>query len=164
VATETAIAAGMHPVVVVLGAYADDLKQELSGLPVSQVRNEDWATGMAGSLVTGLQATTELAPAVDALIFMVCDQPFVTTSLLHKLLTARQESGKPIVASKYAGISGTPALFGKEVFPALRELTGDAGAKRLIKQFGDRVVSVDFPKGHIDIDTKNDYDTFMQQE
>ncbi len=161
-AAETAILSGMQPVIVVTGAYTDEITRVLSGLPITQVWNADWATGMAGSIKTGLKAATELAPALDALIFMVCDQPKVTTTLLLNLLEKQQETHKPIVASAYMDILGTPALFTSEFFQALLELSGDSGARKMIKTFGDQVASIDFPEGIIDIDTKNDYASFIQ--
>ena len=161
-ATKTALLSGMQPVIVVTGAYADELSGELSGLPITLARNEQWAKGMAGSLITGLKAATELAPDIDALIFMVCDQPKVTTTLLLNLLMEQQETKKPIVASGYLNILGTPALFTREVFPVLLHLSGDTGARKLISNFGDQVASVAFPEGYIDIDTKNDYTAFIQ--
>ncbi len=161
-ATETALLSGMQPVIVVMGAYGDEMTRELSGLPITLASNAQWVTGMAGSIKTGLKAATELAPAIDALIFMVCDQPKVTTTLLLNLLGKQQETRKQIVASAYMGILGTPALFTREVFPALLQLSGDTGARKLIKTFADQVASVDFPEGIIDIDTKNDYASFIQ--
>lgn len=161
-ATETALLSGMQPIIVVTGAYGDELTGELSGLPITLARNEQWANGMAGSIITGLKAATELAPDIDALIFMVCDQPKVTTTLLLNLLIKQQETKKPIVASEYLDILGTPALFTREVFPALLHLSCDTGARKLIKTFADQVASVDFPDGIIDIDTKNDYASFIQ--
>lgn len=163
-AATTAIETGLEPVIVVLGAHSHVIKKELAGLKLTILENTDWKEGMSTSLKVGESAALKLAPDLDALIFMVCDQPFVSSALLLELLNTRRVSGNSIVASAYEGILGTPALFGRETFLALRELTGDAGARRLIKQFGDQVASVDFPKGHIDIDTKNDYATFIQPE
>jgi molybdenum cofactor cytidylyltransferase len=38
-------------------------------------------------------------------------------------------------------------------------LSGDAGAKQLLKRYPDDVATVPFPKGSIDIDTEEDFQT-----
>jgi molybdenum cofactor cytidylyltransferase len=104
-----------------------------------------------------LQALLDRTPAPDQVIFMVCDQPFVTAGLLLDLINERQKSGKAIVASSYAGTLGIPALFDKSMFPQLLDLEGDTGAKRLIQQHPEEVASVTFSAGEIDIDTEEEY-------
>lgn len=160
----TALATGLHPVVVVLGDRAEEIKKELEGLAIHLVVNEHWQEGMAGTLKKGLDAALELDPALEAVIFMVCDQPLVSPALLLRLLGTHEEHWKPIVASRYQENLGTPALFAHSVFPALRELIGDTGARKLIRDYGEAVSEVDFPGGHIDIDTKQDYESFLKRD
>lgn len=160
----TAISTGLSPVIVVLGAEQESIARTLEGLPVIPAYNPNWEKGMSGSLRAGLDKAEELVPELDALIFTVCDQPMVTTTLLLELLDTRRITGKPIVACAYKDARGTPALFDRSIFPALRELAGDAGARKLISTLGDQVATIDFPEGYIDIDTKNDYDALIQPE
>lgn len=94
---------------------------------------------------------------LDAVIFIACDQPYITPELLQELMDAYQDSRKDIVASSYAGTAGIPALFGKPFFDWLLALKGDEGAKKIIMQNPDGVAVVDFPQGNIDIDTQADY-------
>jgi molybdenum cofactor cytidylyltransferase len=96
-------------------------------------------------------------PEPDQVIFMVCDQPFVTPVLLLDLINEQQKSRKPIVASAYAGTLGIPALFDKSLFPQLLDLQGDTGARRIIQQYSGEVASVTFEKGAYDIDTEIQY-------
>jgi molybdenum cofactor cytidylyltransferase len=95
---------------------------------------------------------------------MVCDQPFVSASLLFELITTQKERGKKIVASKYANTIGPPVLFHKSFFPELMELKGDTGARKLIKRHKDLVTTVAFPNGIIDIDTAADYEALKQKK
>lgn len=162
-AANTALATGLEPVVAVVGANNELIRKELEGMALHIVENTNWNKGMSTSLKTGLEAAIELEPALDSVIFMVCDQPFVSVGLLKELIRTRQSGWKPIVASRYQDNLGTPALFTRKVFPALLELEGDAGARKLIKQHGEDVAIVDFPEGSIDIDTRKDYETLIQQ-
>lgn len=160
-AVESAMETAMRPVIVVLGAYCDEVKKEIQGLNVELIENREWQEGMASSLRCGLAAVQKMSNDVDGIIFMVCDQPFVTKSLLNSLLHAQNKTGFPIVASSYEGNVGTPALFHKSLFPKLMDLKGDTGARKLMRQHESLVATVAFPKGIIDIDTKADYEALV---
>jgi molybdenum cofactor cytidylyltransferase len=157
-AAEVALQAEMGPVVVVTGANADVIGKALEGLPVKIVVNSGWEEGMASSLRMGLHALVESFPQTDGILFMVCDQPFVTKSLLRCLLQVQQDTGKAITACGYQGKMGTPALFHRSFFEKLMELEGDKGARLLIAAFPDEVAEVPFAAGAIDIDTREDYE------
>jgi molybdenum cofactor cytidylyltransferase len=148
-------------VIVVTGAFHQQVATALHELPLMIEFHPAWATGMASSLQAGLKKALELTPDLDSIIFMVCDQPFVTPALMLNLIATRRVSGKPIVASAYALTLGTPALFSRAVFADLMALEGDAGAKKLISKYGDQVAGLPFPNGEIDIDTQADYANFM---
>lgn len=163
-AAHTALSTGLQPLVVVLGAGYEPIQKELEGMDLKIVENKHWAEGMSTSVKTGLEAALELDPLLDAVIFMVCDQPYVTREVLDELVKGWGSTGKAIVASRYQNNLGTPALFTRGVFAALLDLKGDTGARKLIKQQEQDVAVVEFPQGAIDIDTKNDYDLFIQEE
>lgn len=160
-AVKTALQTTMRPVVVVVGANSNEVKKEIHGMDLEIVENDRWQEGMASSLRCGLDAVQKMPANMDAVIFMVCDQPYVTESLLESLVQAQRESGLPIAACSYSDKVGTPALFHKTFFPELMELKGDTGAGKLIKQYDEQVAKVDFPKGSIDIDTIKDYESLL---
>jgi molybdenum cofactor cytidylyltransferase len=159
-AAEAALATGAGPVVVVLGANADQQRPELAGLSVVVAPNPDWASGMASSLRVGLAAAELAQPGLSAALVMLCDQPFVSPLVLGQLLETFAATSSPIVASRYAnGVVGVPIVFGAGCFPALRALTGDQGARKLVAQWPSPVPTVDFPLGQYDVDTPEDWDT-----
>ncbi len=127
-AVQTAMTIATQPVVVT-GCNADQLVAALNHTQVHVVFNPDWEQGIASSIRCGLQALLDRTPSPDQVIFMVCDQPFVSAGLLLNLINERQKSQRSIVASSYAGTLGIPALFDKSMFPQLLDLQGDAGAK-----------------------------------
>jgi len=142
------------PVVVVAGREQEMIALELLGLPVTVVPNDDWERGIGSSVRCGLEAL----PECDAAVIVACDQPRVDGSVIQQLIAERAKSGKPIVASAYAGTLGVPALFGQEIFAELRSLPDDQGAKLIILRHRDEVATVDFPAGALDIDTPEDYE------
>jgi molybdenum cofactor cytidylyltransferase len=157
-AVDTALETECASVFVVLGANSELLRKELKDKPVTVLENTNWQEGMASSIRYGLEYITGTILRPDSIIFMVCDQPYVSSSLLLSLIEKKQEIKMPIVASSYEDKLGTPALFHRSFFPMLMELTGDKGAGKLIADNLDKVATVAFPKGITDIDTKEDYD------
>jgi len=160
-AVQTALEITTQPVVVT-GAHADQLVAALNPTQVQIVFNPEWEQGIASSIRCGLQALLNRTPTPEQVIFMVCDQPFVSADLLLNLINEQQKSGKTIVASAYAETLGIPALFEKAMFPQLLDLQGDHGAKKLMQQHPDQTASVDFPQGHIDIDTVGEYEALIK--
>lgn len=158
---QTAIEAGLGPIVVVLGARADAIGQELAGNNVHPVFNPEWEEGMAASIRCGVRHLQTVAPETAALILLVCDQPYITPGLLQSLVKAHTDTGKPIVTSAYAGTFGPPTLFHKILFPELLQLTGDVGARRILKHHADEVEALPFAAGQLDIDTDNDYQQML---
>ena len=158
---DEALETGCQSVFVVLGANSELLKKELKDKPVSIVENAGWQEGMASSIRCGLETITNTILRPDCIIFMVCDQPYVSSSLLLSLVDKKNETKMPIVASSYEDKIGTPALFNKSFFSALMKLKGDRGARKLIADNLDKVATVEFPEGITDIDTKEDYESLI---
>ena len=155
-AVETALTIATQPVVVT-GCNADQLVAGVDHTLVHIIFNPEWEQGIASSIRCGLQALLSRTPPPDQVIFMVCDQPFVTPGLLLDLINERQKSHKSIIASSYAGTLGIPALFDKTHFAQLLDLQGDTGAKKIIQQYSEEVGSVEFKNGELDIDTEVEY-------
>lgn len=150
-------------ILVVLGANADLLRKEMDTEKAYLISNVNWKEGMASSIICGMNALTKIAPAIEAVIIMVCDQPHITPLLLNDIIRTHQETGKKIVASTYEGITGPPVLFHKDIFSELMQLKGDFGARAIVQQFPDEVATVLFEKGNIDIDTREDYEMLLNE-
>ena len=154
---QIAIASNAHNIVVVLGAHAENIKEDIDHQNIHIAINSSWQEGMASSIHCGIKAMAEISPSVEGIIIMVCDQPHTSTILLNKLLDTYQQTKKEIVASGYENIIGTPVYFHRSLFPELLQLAGDKGARNLIRRYADKVEVVPFPEGKIDIDTELDY-------
>lgn len=151
-----ALAADLGPVVVVTGAYHAELEGVLKGSAVAIVQNPHWETGMASGIVAGLKAALVLAPELKGVVVSVCDQPYITADLFRSMMALLDETEKGIVACTYKGTLGTPVLFSQRYFTELSVLTGEGGAKQLLKRYLEDVEALSFPKGEIDIDTEED--------
>ncbi len=136
-------------VAVVLGARASDLWPVLDGLPVDRIDNPRWTEGMATSIHCAVDWARRRA--LPALLIAVADQPGLTTAHIEALVAA-SGAGRGLTASSYAGILGVPALFPSGYFGALEGLSGDAGARALLRASGAAVTPVSWPIGAFDVD------------
>ncbi len=145
-------------VTVVTGANAERIKKEMKGSAARISENKNWREGMASSIKTGLQDALLQNPSLEAVILMVCDQPFVSEKLVKELLLQYRKTKKPIIASAYKGTLGIPVIFNKKYFPELLNLKGTSGAKKVITHHLSDTFAVPFPLGYVDIDSTEDYE------
>lgn len=149
-------------VIVMLGARSEILRKKIEDLPVRIAENKDWEKGMGSSVKIGLEKLLETNKNLQAVIIMVCDQPFVSIELLEKIINKYEETNAPIVASEYENTLGVPALFSAKIFQELLRLDSSHGAKHLIKKHLSETVAVTFPEGAFDIDTPENYEKLIE--
>ncbi len=154
-AAEAALSSGSGSVHVVVGAEVIRVRAALEGLPVELVVNDAWKEGMASSIRAAIEAIERRDRPPETLTLMLCDQPGVSDDVLRRLLEAYRATRAPVVASRYPEGPGVPALFHAELFPALKSLDGDVGARHLIRHLDRDVVTIPFALTD-DIDTPND--------
>jgi xanthine/CO dehydrogenase XdhC/CoxF family maturation factor/CTP:molybdopterin cytidylyltransferase MocA len=154
-AAEAALSTGSGSVHVVVGAEVARVRAALDGLPVELVVNEAWREGVASSIRAAIEAIERRDRPVETLILTLCDQPGVSGDVLRRLLDAYRTTRAPVVASRYPEGPGVPALFHAELFPALKSLRGDVGARQLIRHLDRDVVTIPLAMPG-DIDTPAD--------
>jgi molybdenum cofactor cytidylyltransferase len=153
---ECAVAGGCDPVLVVLGARADELLGELEGTAAHRVRNEAWRQGIGSSVRAGVAEVRRRWPAASAVLLLTCDQLRVTPDLVRRIGERFDHTAGRIVACEYAGTVGVPALFERSLFPELLALSESAGAKPLLEAHASDVVGLPWPDGAVDINVPED--------
>jgi len=149
-------------VVVVLGAYKEQIKPEIDKLPVQIVENPDWETGMSSSIRVGINAINQNNHNLDAVIIALADQPLINEAVFNQLIQKYQDTKNKIIASAYNDIVGVPALFNQTLFSELINIQGDRGAKALMRKYRDEVLTIPIPEAAIDIDTQDDYEKLLK--
>lgn len=157
IAVDAAIEAGCEPVIVVLGSKAEVISNDIADRKVTAVINAEWHKGMGSSIKTGLSCLTDLPVKVNNLILMLCDQPFVDSTLLKRLIGQKELTNKEIVACTYGETIGVPAIFDKSIFHHLMYLNEQEGAKKILYSPKYVIDTIIFPSGIFDIDTPDDY-------
>jgi len=140
--------------VVVLGAQALRLRSVVRRVDPAAtiVVNPRWNDGVSTSLRTGIAAVPHGARAI---LVTLADQPHVDGRALRRLLRAwRRKPGIP-AAARYGVNAGVPAVLPRNAWRAVRSLTGDRGARDLLRA-ARSLTSVDLPEARLDIDTSAD--------
>ena len=155
--------ANCSAIVVVLGSRREQIERELKETAAIVAENEDWRRGIGSSIRVGVESAVNQAPDIEAIVLLTCDQPFMKTDTIERLIAMREKTKKAIVASSYSETLGVPALFDRSCFQELLALDDETGAKTIILSNRERVAELLFLKGEIDIDTAADYEKLTAQ-
>ena len=153
----------LDEVIVVTGAAAGPVSLCIADLPPRIVHNPDWQQGQAGSIQTALRS---LPPDCDAVLFLLADQPLITSQLINDLIGYWQRCGKTIICPCYDTKRGNPVLFSLAVWrDALQQLDGDQGARRILKAHPAAIgyLPVASDEIFLDVDTIEDYAKMQQR-
>ncbi|MCP5027504.1 MAG: NTP transferase domain-containing protein [Actinomycetia bacterium] len=145
-ALEAAAAAGLDELIVVTGAVDLD---DLIPAGATVVRNENWADGQAGSL-RGAVFLAE-SRGHDAVVVGLADQPLVPAEAWR----AVGASSSPIAIADFDGDRRPPTRLAKEVW-SLLPVSGDEGARRVLRARPDLVEAIPCSGSPVDIDTVED--------
>lgn len=159
---QTALEAGLAPVLVVAGEHESEIFAALRGLDVSFVSNPDWSAGQSTSITIGVRALQNIEDdSLRAAIFLLGDQPRVPAALVHAIIAAYERTGEKIIAPSVHGKRANPVLFDRSLFPALLELCGDAGARQLFNSHPPFLVAWEDERILLDVDTPADYQQLL---
>ena len=154
-AAKRALAAGLSPLVVVLGHEAGRLRAELQDLPLAFAVNPAYTGPTSGSLHQGLNA---LSSDVDAVVVMLGDMVRVTTETLAMLIAAARGTEAPLVVSRYGEVTAPPLLFRRALFAELLAWTGEGCGKAVVQAHTHEAMYVDRPEALlVDVDTPEDF-------
>jgi CTP:molybdopterin cytidylyltransferase MocA len=147
-------ATGM-PVFVTLPCDRPERNAALTGLDLTQVPVPDAASGLSASMRAGIAAA-----GPRPVLVLLADLPEITTEDLLLLLVHHQTDPDRILrATAEDGTQGHPVLFPPWALPELAFLTGDAGARDLLKREVGRTDLIALPARHAvtDLDTPEDW-------
>jgi molybdenum cofactor cytidylyltransferase len=123
-------------------------------LDVQVVRNDAPEQGIASSLQAALRAL-EPDDSVDGVVVGLADQPLVGPGAYRRVAGAYDDGARLAVAT-YGGTRGNPVLVGREHWGEALALTGDEGARVLLRRHGAVEVPCDGAGEPTDVDTPED--------
>jgi molybdenum cofactor cytidylyltransferase len=145
-------AARCSPVIVVLGAAADEVRAG-AGRPAVFVVNQDYASGMTVSLQCGLRAVPMEA---DGVLFTLVDHPAVAEATVDRLLS--HGAGR-LRVPRYQGKRGHPIWFGSGLIAEFLALPAAGAAREVVRAHTveTEFIDVDDPGVTADIDDRDAY-------
>ena len=116
-----------------------------------------WNPAPEEGIASSIRRGTAYFGQKDAILFLVCDMPLLTAESVRRLVQAFENSSAAAACLKDGSHSGNPAVFSRRCFPALLELSGEAGGKRVLRQYAQEVLTVPciFENELTDADTKS---------
>lgn len=154
-------------VIVVLGHRADEIRHAIQSHALSGrsapsfVIASDHERGLSATLRAGI-VEAQADGAAGALICLG-DMPLIPTALLDRMIAAHQAHHPPAVVVTHGGRRGNPVLWDRRMFPSLLGLTGDEGARGLLRQHERDLLRL--PAGeeiHLDFDTPDRLEQFSR--
>ncbi len=159
-AVRNAKAAGIDDVVVVTGAFANEVSASISTENCRIVRHANWEEGIGSTISCGARSLQADPAKLDSVLLHLCDQPFVPVCHLQELLSVVASEPQLIAATQYPdGSLGAPACFPVSYLDDLATLAGSVGAKQLILSRDSRFVQ--HSMAAIDIDTQADVEAYL---
>jgi molybdenum cofactor cytidylyltransferase len=149
----TGLNSGLDPLIVVTGANQERISQALAGLPVQIVENPGWQAGQGTSVAAGVRVLPENS---GGSVFLLSDQPFVTETLVRKILYEAASTRKPVIAPLADGKRANPVYFDRVTFTELGLLTGETGGRALFSKYSPYYFDWHDDRILLDLDTPED--------
>jgi molybdenum cofactor cytidylyltransferase len=160
---DSVLSSNARPILVVTGHMADEVRQALGGRPVRYVHAPDYANGLAESLKAGIAA---VPPECSAAIVCLGDMPLVTGRMIDRMLsTYDPDEGRLIVLPTFQGKQGNPTIWDRRFFPEILGISGDAGARSLVRLHAEAVAEVEIGDDAVlrDFDTAESLNTLPER-
>ena len=121
------------------------------------VFNKNFESGMASSIKTGLD---HLSNNTESFFISLGDMPMVNANIYNQLIKSKDI--KEIIVPTYKGKQGNPVLFSKSMKEKIIEITGDAGAKKILNLNKNKILNIEINNQSIirGFDTQNDFTSF----
>jgi molybdenum cofactor cytidylyltransferase len=160
---DASAAAGLDPLVVVLGPDGSKVLEVVGLHGATAVSNLRPETGQLGSTKHGIQAV--INHPVDAAVIWAVDQPHVSVRTVEQLVEEFRTSGAPIVIPTYEGRRGHPVLFGRVTFQELLAAPLEVGARAVVRAERERVRELPVSDEAVleDIDTPQAYEELVRR-
>ena len=145
-----------NSILVVLGAWREDLIELVGKYDVKHCYNEKYREGMLSSVQCGFK---NLPADTEAVLVFQGDQPFISPSVINGVINAYRSSDRGIIIPVCKGKRGHPILLDGKYRDEIDNLDGNEGLRSIASIHPDDVLEVEFEDSGIlrDFDTYDDY-------
>ncbi len=153
-------ASNIDDITVILGSYIDKIQPIINNPEINIIENPYWKSGLSSSIKSGIGS---LAHDIEGAFIILLDQPFITSRLLNNMIELFHQSGAKIIAPRVGEQQGNPVLFRKDIFPELLKITGDKGAKEILRKYDMEWLNWHDRNLLLDIDSEEDYQKALEK-
>jgi molybdenum cofactor cytidylyltransferase len=155
-ALANAAASRLDRVILVLGAYAEEVEASLEASRAEVVHNPHYRRGNMASLRVGIEAAGDAA----AVMHLLGDMPHVGPPIIDRLLDVWESRHPWVAVSEYRDRVGHPFLYSRAATEEIARLEGRKAVWRFLAAAPHRAVEqvafdLPFP---VDVDTPQDYE------
>ena len=156
---------GIERVVVVLGFNAEEMRRQISHLPVEILVNPDYQRGQLSSLQVAVRHLIT-AQDCDGMMVHLVDHPYIDAALVRLMLQRFDGAKFSIVVPRHQGKRGHPVLFSQKLFNELLSAPLDQGAKAVVNAHRQDTLEIDTEDVGVtlDIDTPELYRQHVKGE
>ena len=152
---------------IILGYQSNLLSKVLKSFKIPLIINDSYKEGISSSIKIGISRVDDKSNGV-----MIClaDMPKITSKTYNILIENFKkfyDSSTPlIILPQYNGKTGNPVILSNHFFSQLNEISGDIGAKYLIKKNKKYIKKVNISESYIleDIDDLEKYKELIKDE
>jgi molybdenum cofactor cytidylyltransferase len=142
---------------IVLGYSANEIRRQISLDGFHEIHNPDYISGQSTSICAAVDAVSD---DVSAVIFVLGDQPLQIPNVIDMVASSYRADPAPIIQPAYREGPGNPVLIDRSLFGELAQLTGDTGARPILRENRDQIRRIDCTNWlrPADVDTWEDYE------
>jgi|TARA_B110000238_G_scaffold200405_1_gene250438 molybdenum cofactor cytidylyltransferase len=148
-------------VICVLGAHATEIKKTIDLKSIAFTINKDYTKGISSSIIAGIKYIQKQEIQFDGLFVQLADQPAIELAYYREMIALFSKEKTKIIAANYGKKYGVPAIFPKAFINDLLKITGDKGAKEFLQKNKKEIVSPEVTVNLLDIDTREEYNNYI---
>ena len=133
------LASFIGELIIVLGHQKEIIEKLIDkNEKIKFVFNQDFESGMATSIKTGLNYLSE-----DTEAFFIClgDMPMVNKDIFNLLI--KSKNNREIIVPTYKNKQGNPILFSKSMKKKIMTIEGNVGAKKILELNKDKILNIE---------------------
>jgi len=133
------LASFIGELIIVLGHQKEIIEKLIDkNEKIKFVFNQDFESGMATSIKTGLKHLSEETEA-----FFIClgDMPMVNKDIFNLLI--KSKNNREIIVPTYKNKQGNPILFSKSMKKKIMTIEGNVGAKKILELNKDKILNIE---------------------
>ena len=151
---DTSLKVSFSERLVVLGFAYETILKKIYNYDINIINNQDWEAGQSESVKLGVNYLID--KNVNAILFLLVDQPQITTSMINKVIIEFAYNKPNIIVHDYLGQNRHPILFSHKVFQDLLKIKGDKGGRQLFDKYSPKKIELSDDYLAIDVDTYDD--------